>query len=56
MDLFREWYAVWRDLFDNRSDPRVKNWFLMDTPTNTVLLIAVYIYFVKVQQITPFIY
>lgn len=34
---------------DNRSDPRVNDWFLMKSPLPTISLIAVYIYFVKVS-------
>ena len=49
MDSLKRLTFEWRDLMDNRSDPRVKDWLLMDSPTPTFLLIAFYIYFVKVN-------
>lgn len=38
----------YRDLMDNKSDPRVNNWPLMDGPLKTFLICIFYAYFVKV--------
>lgn len=39
---------AWYDLMDNRSDPRVKDWFLMGSVFPSILCVLVYVYFVKV--------
>ncbi|KAF5287807.1 hypothetical protein FQR65_LT12175 [Abscondita terminalis] len=38
----------YRDLMDNKSDPRVNNWFLMSSPFPTLCICLSYAYFVKV--------
>ena len=48
MDSLKRLNFAWADLMEKQADPRVKEWFLMDSPTPTFLLIAAYIYFVKV--------
>lgn len=49
MDSLNRINYAWIDLVKNKSDPRVRDWFLMESPTPTFLLIAAYIYFVKVN-------
>lgn len=39
-----DWY---RDLMDNRSDPRVKDWFMMSSPFPTLAICIFYAYFNK---------
>ena len=41
-------YDSYRDLMDNKSDPRVNDWFLMSDPLPTLLICLSYAYFVKV--------
>ncbi|KAG5678524.1 hypothetical protein PVAND_008191 [Polypedilum vanderplanki] len=48
MDIVNRIYEGWRDLMDNKSDPRTKNWFLMDSPFPTILISAIYIFSVKI--------
>lgn len=43
-------YEGWRDLMDNKSDPRVKDWFLMSSPFPTIAISLTYAYFVKVSH------
>lgn len=38
----------YRDLMDNKSDPRVNDWFLMSGPFPTLSICLFYAYFVKV--------
>ncbi|CRK90395.1 CLUMA_CG004022, isoform A [Clunio marinus] len=40
-------YEVWRDLMDNKSDPRVKNWFMMSSPLPTICISLTYVLLVK---------
>ncbi|XP_036323390.1 elongation of very long chain fatty acids protein isoform X1 [Rhagoletis pomonella] len=44
LDEVYDWY---RDLMDNRSDPRVKDWPLMSSPFPTLALCVFYAYFSK---------
>jgi elongation of very long chain fatty acids protein 7 len=46
MTLIDNLYESWRDLLDNKSDPRVKDWPLMQSPLPTIGIVAVYILFV----------
>ena len=41
-------YDSYRDLMDNKSDPRVNDWFLMSSPWPTLAICLSYAYFVKV--------
>ncbi|KAH1003000.1 hypothetical protein HUJ05_010953 [Dendroctonus ponderosae] len=41
-------YDVYRDLLDNKSDQRVKGWFLMSSPLPTLCICLTYVYIVKV--------
>lgn len=41
-------YDGYRDLMDNKSDPRVNDWFLMSSPLPTLAICLSYAYFVKV--------
>lgn len=41
-------YDGYRDLMDNKSDPRVKNWAMMSSPFPTLAICLSYAYFVKV--------
>lgn len=40
-------YDAYRDLMDNKSDPRVNDWFLMSSPLPTLIICLSYSYFVK---------
>ncbi|XP_055383737.1 elongation of very long chain fatty acids protein 7 [Condylostylus longicornis] len=48
IDSISSIYAGWRDLMDNKSDPRTRDWPLMSSPFPTVALSLTYAYFVKV--------
>lgn len=41
-------YDGYRDLMDNKSDPRVNDWLLMSDPFPTLAICLSYAYFVKV--------
>lgn len=41
-------YDEYRNLMDNKSDPRVNNWFMMSSPFPTLFICLFYAYFVKV--------
>ena len=41
-------YDSYRDLMDNKSDPRVNNWAMMSSPFPTLFICLFYAYFVKV--------
>lgn len=41
-------YDGYRDLMDNKSDPRVNDWFLMSSPLPTLAICLSYAYFSKV--------
>lgn len=46
--LVRTIYDGYRDLMDNKSDPRINDWFLMSSPFPTLAICLFYAYFVKV--------
>ncbi|XP_031826836.1 very long chain fatty acid elongase AAEL008004 [Nomia melanderi] len=46
--LLRELYDNYRDLMDNQSDQRVKDWPLLSSPFPTLAIVLSYVYFVKV--------
>ncbi|XP_017798328.1 PREDICTED: elongation of very long chain fatty acids protein AAEL008004-like [Habropoda laboriosa] len=46
--LVRTLYDGYRDLMDNKSDPRVNNWAMMSSPFPTLAICLSYVYFVKV--------
>jgi hypothetical protein len=50
MDYIRNFYAGYRDLLDNKSDPRVSEWFLMSSPLPTAAICITYAYCVKVCE------
>lgn len=41
-------YDGYRDLMDNKSDPRVNDWAMMSSPLPTLVICLTYVYFVKV--------
>jgi len=41
-------YGSYRDLMDNKSDPRVNDWILMSSPFPTLSICLFYVYFVKI--------
>lgn len=41
-------YDGYRDLMDNKSDPRVNDWVMMSSPFPTLAICLFYAYFVKV--------
>ncbi|XP_054001056.1 elongation of very long chain fatty acids protein AAEL008004-like [Hylaeus anthracinus] len=41
-------YDSYRDLMDNKSDPRVNGWAMMSSPLPTLAICLSYVYFVKV--------
>lgn len=41
--------AGWRDLMDNKSDPRTADWPLMSSPFPTIAICLTYVYIVKVS-------
>lgn len=49
MDYVTGFYEGWRDLMDNKSDPRTSDWFLMSSPFPTIVISLSYAYFVKVR-------
>lgn len=49
MILLQRMFAAWRDVMDNKSDPRTTNWFMMSSPLPTVMIILCYIGIAKVQ-------
>lgn len=54
MDILNRVYRGWRDVMENKSDPRTTNWFMMDSPLPTILLSATYLILVKVSSIIFF--
>ncbi|CAK9815384.1 Elongation of very long chain fatty acids protein AAEL008004 [Anthophora quadrimaculata] len=46
--LVRTLYDGYRDLMDNKSDPRVNSWAMMSGPLPTLTICLSYVYFVKV--------
>lgn len=49
MDFITQFQEGWRDLMDNKSDPRTRDWFLMSSPFPTIAISLFYAYFVKVS-------
>lgn len=47
--ILSSFYEGWRDLMDNKSDPRVSDWALMSSPFPTIAISLAYAYFVKVS-------
>lgn len=43
-------YDAWRDLMDNKSDPRTSNFPLMSSPLPTIIICFIYVYIVKVSR------
>ncbi|XP_076277733.1 very long chain fatty acid elongase AAEL008004 [Lasioglossum baleicum] len=41
-------YDGYRDLMENKSDPRVNDWAMMSSPFPTLAIVLCYVYFVKV--------
>lgn len=41
-------YDAYRDLMDNKSDPRVNDWLLMSSPFPTLAICLFYAYFSKI--------
>lgn len=48
MDYIKNFYAGYRDLMDNKSDPRTSEWFLMSSPWPTAAICITYAICVKV--------
>lgn len=48
MEILTRIYETWRDVMENKSDPRTRDWFMMDSPLPTIAVSAAYIIFVKV--------
>ncbi|XP_034485958.1 elongation of very long chain fatty acids protein AAEL008004 isoform X2 [Drosophila innubila] len=48
MEYLSQFYDGWRDLMDNKSDPRTRDYPLMDSPFPTIAISLTYAYFVKV--------
>ncbi|XP_060528332.1 elongation of very long chain fatty acids protein 7-like [Cylas formicarius] len=46
--VFHFVYEGYKDLMDNKSDQRVKDWFLMSSPFPTLFMCLTYVYIVKV--------
>lgn len=51
MDYVTRFYEGWRDLMDNKSDPRTTDWLLMSSPFPTIAISLSYAYCVKVRMI-----
>lgn len=50
--MFTRIYAAWRDLMDNKSDPRTADWPLMSSPIPTILICLTYVLIVKVKELS----
>ncbi|KAG5675220.1 hypothetical protein PVAND_005144 [Polypedilum vanderplanki] len=48
MDIITRIHAGWRDLMDNKTDPRVAKWPLAASPFPTLFICLAYVYIVKV--------
>lgn len=51
MDMLYRINAGWRDLMDNKSDPRTADWPLMSSPFPTIAICMAYVYIVKVSNL-----
>lgn len=49
MDILSRIYGGWRYIMEQKSDPRTRNWFMMNSPLPTIALSAAYIITVKVS-------
>ena len=49
MDILSRIYGGWRYIMEQKSDPRTRNWFMMNSPFPTIALSAAYIITVKVS-------
>lgn len=47
MDILSRIYGGWRYVMEQKSDPRTRNWFMMNSPFPTIALSAAYIITVK---------
>uniref|UniRef100_A0A1B0D2R7 Uncharacterized protein n=1 Tax=Phlebotomus papatasi TaxID=29031 RepID=A0A1B0D2R7_PHLPP len=52
MSFLQSIYDGYRDLMDNKSDPRTKDWPLMSSPFPTIAISLAYAYFVKVKRVS----
>jgi len=48
-DYLTMFYDGWRDLMDNKSDPRTRDYPLMSSPFPTIAISLTYAYIVKVS-------
>lgn len=48
-EYLTQFYDGWRDLMDNKSDPRTRDYPLMSSPFPTIAISLSYAYFVKVS-------
>ncbi|KAG6446375.1 elongation of very long chain fatty acids protein isoform X1 [Manduca sexta] len=48
MEVLNRVVAAYNDLMDNKSDQRVKDWFLMSSPLPTLAICLTYVFIVKV--------
>lgn len=49
-EYLTQFYDGWRDLMDNKSDPRTRDYPLMSSPFPTIAISLSYAYFVKVSD------
>lgn len=56
MSIVSRIYGTWRDVMDNKSDPRTTDLFMMSSPLPTILMSLSYICIVKVTQTFLLIY
>lgn len=50
MDYLNRLNEGWRDLMDNKADPRTTDWFLMSSPLPTIAMCLGYVFIVKVRK------
>lgn len=53
--ILTSFYEVWRDLMDNKSDPRTSEWPLMSSPFPTIAISLTYACCVKVIEYKVYI-
>lgn len=49
METLNRIVASYHDLMDNKSDQRVKDWFMMSSPFYTLAICLTYVFTVKVS-------
>ena len=49
MDLLKRLDIKWSDVESDKNDPRVKDWFMMQSPVPTYLILGSYVIFVTVN-------